>query len=176
MFRIYCIILLVVFASSTSAQRYESQTLFSRGDWAVELTHDTSDGTLWCNATTSNQRAQSFSLTAYQSNNLTMFVFDNSWNISDRPIRFLIDVDYSRWTMDGQGSGIGISLTMSDPEAAGRFLVELMGGRAIAVMNDDTRRLATFSLRGSSAAISELFDCWDSISDTDPFRTSTDPF
>jgi len=105
-----------------------------------------------------------------------MFVFDNSWNISDRPIRFLIDVDYSRWTMDGQGSGIGISLTMSDPEAAGRFLVELMEGRAIAVMNDDTRRLATFSLRGSSAAISELFDCWDSISDTDPFRTSTDPF
>ncbi|MCW1950197.1 MAG: hypothetical protein KIH44_002375 [Octadecabacter sp.] len=115
-------------------------------------------------------------MTAYQPNSLTLFVFDRSWNIAERPLRFLVDVDYSRWTMDGNGSGIGISLTMSEAEAAGRFLTELMEGRAVAVMNSDERRLAVFSLRGSSAAITSLFDCWDSISETDPFRTSSDPF
>ncbi len=164
------------FATSAAAQRYESQTLFSRGDWIVEITHDSSDGSLWCSAQSNNSAGQTFSLTAYQPNSLTLFVFDRSWNIAERPLRFLVDVDYSRWTMDGNGSGIGISLTMSEAEAAGRFLTELMEGRAVAVMNSDERRLAVFSLRGSSAAITSLFDCWDSISETDPFRTSSDPF
>ena len=158
------------------AQRYDSQTLFGRGDWVVELTHDTTDGALWCNAKTSNRNGQSFALTAYQSNTLTLFVFDNSWDIADRPLRFLIDNAYSRWTMDGNGSGIGINITMNEPESAGRFLVQVMEGRAVAVMNSDERRLALFSLDGSSAAITALFDCWDSISDRDPFRSSSDPF
>lgn len=170
------IFLMFNLSTSVQADEFESTTLFQKGSWNVELTFDTKDGDLWCSAETQNASGQSLAITGYDSGSIALFVFDQSWNISDRPIRFLIDIDYSRWTMNGHGRGISISLVLNDADSAILFLRELMEGNAVALMNADERRLATFSLSGSSAAIRNFFACWDKITVSDPFTNETDPF
>jgi hypothetical protein len=57
-----------------------------------------------------------------------------------------------------------------------------MVGNAVAVKNEDGRRLAVFSLDGSYAAIMQLMQCWDRIGGrspqggSDPFIGVSDPF
>ncbi|WP_306131324.1 hypothetical protein [Roseivivax marinus] len=161
---------------------FETEKLFSKDAWDVELTHDSSDGQLWCTAFTRNRQNQALHLTAYDNGSLALFVFDERWNIANRNLRFFIDIDYDRWILDGEGEGIHVTVGMSDPEQAATFLRQLMEGSALAVFNGDERRLGTFSLSGSYAAISKLFDCWGKISpsggagSTDPFVTRSDPF
>lgn len=169
-------------AGVASADDLTTTNLFRKGDWFVDITVDEVDGGMWCSAETVNPSGQTFSITAYDSNQLILFVFDRSWNIPERPVRFLIDIDYSRWTMDGFGNDISVSVTMNKIEVTMRFLRQLMNGNAVALLTADERRLATFSLSGSYAAISNLSTCWSRIrkneseSDADPFSSSTDPF
>lgn len=177
----YLLCLLFLPTIALAQDRYETQQLFRKGAWNVELTYDTYDQDLWCSAQTDNSQGQTFALTAYQSDQFTIFIFDHRWDIAPRPIDFIVDVDYSRWTMSGSGEGIGISITPEDPDNALKFLTELMQGNAVAVMNTNERRLATFSLNGSYAAIINLMDCWEKISlddssKTDPFGSKDDPF
>ncbi len=163
-------------------ERYEVRELFRKGSWYVELTHDTTDGSLWCSAETANRNGQTFSITGYDSDGFSVFVMDPNWNISERPLRFLVDIDYSRWTMDGRGSGIAVSISPESRENAAKFVSEVMSGNAIAVMNSDKRRLAVFSLSGSHAAVSQFMECWSQIKSpslgtrSDPFMGTSDPF
>lgn len=171
------LICLFLAASAALADRYESQVVFRKGQWLVELTHDSEDGSLWCSASTENRLDQSFDITAFDDGQLTLFVFDHSWDLRPREIRFLVDIDRSRWTMDGFGDGISVSLTMNEADAAERFLRQLQRGINVRVYNESERQLATFSLRGSSASINQLFECWDRISGpSDPFGDASDPF
>ncbi len=168
-------------AAATAQEVYDGTLLFREKAWAVELTHDSRDGQLWCSAETTNRARQTLSLTAYDSGAMAMFVFDPGWSITPRPVEFLVDVDYSRWTMAGTGDGIGVSIGLDRPEEAAAFLTELRLAHAVAVMNADGRRLATFSLAGSDAGIGALMGCWESIlssvrASADPFVTAQDPF
>lgn len=168
---------------TVGAEPFESETLFSKGAWEVEITFDTEDSTFWCEAATDNRANQSFSIVAYDTGTAAIFVFDPRWNLSERSIKFLIDIDYSRWEISGRGSGRSVSSFMHDGEKAGKFLKELSQGNAVAIYNSDEKRLATFSLSGSSAALNALMECWTAIrpngadhTSSDPFRSSKDPF
>lgn len=159
------------------ADRYESEVYFAKGRWQVEVTHDSQDGSLWCSALTENNNNQSFDITAFDDGQLTLFVFDGDWELRERPIRFLVDVDRSRWTMDGTGKNISVSVTMNDPDTAVRFLTQLQRGNTVRVYNENEVKLATFSLSGSRAGIDALFECWDRINkSSDPFGDASDPF
>lgn len=168
--------LLILIPGFAFAERYETETLFRKGAWLVEITADTADSSLWCTAKTDNRARQSFSITAYDNRQLVLFIFDDNWKLRERSVRFIVDVDYSRWTVDGSASGIGVSSYMSDVDKAVRFLRQIKKGNAVAVYNDNLQRLATFSLSGSSAAIDALFDCWSKIDRSDPFGDGSDPF
>ena len=165
-------------APMASASDLESELLFSRGAWEVEVTYDPGDESFWCSASTFNRTNQSFSLVAYDNGGFLLLVGDPVWRLSERPIRFLVDIDRSRWTIDGDAEDSYVSLMMNDADKAFRFVQQLMGGNAVAVLNDTEKRLATFSLSGSYAAITQLMDCWDKISNRDPFSngSSADPF
>lgn len=159
------------------SEQYQSKTLFKKGAWFVEITHDSQDGNLWCTATTTNRYSQSLVITAYDTNELVLFVFDDAWKLKPRPVTFLVDVDYSRWTMNGEAGGSNVSVRMADVDKTIKFLKEIKRGSAVAVYNESDHRLATFSLSGSSAAISELMECWVAISkQADPFGNNSDPF
>lgn len=165
------------------ASEYETELLYRKGSWTVELTHNTQEARLWCTASTVNSSGQVFSINLYDSRNAALFIFDYRWEIPRRPIRFLLDIDYSRWAMNGEGDGIGISIELSDEDKVPVFLEELSQGSAVALYNASERKLATFSLSGSSASILKAFDCWsqisveaDPFSEGDPFMSSEDPF
>ena len=162
--------------ASAQSQPYESTRLFSKGAWSVELTHNTNSGTLWCSSDTTNQSGQSFSIAAFDDGSLILVVFDSRWNIAERNLRFLVNIDYFRRYIDGSGSGSSVSIEMNETEKSIKFLNQLMEGNAVAVFNSDGRRLATFSLNGSYAATRKLFSCWEKISLRDPFSSPSDPF
>ena len=170
-------IALFILGTSAFAEKYEVEKLFRKGAWVVELTHNSEEGSLWCTASTHNNFSQSLILTAYQTDELALFLFDPDWQLKPRPVAFLIDVDYSRWEVNGHADGPGVSVRMSEAGTAAKFLTELQEGSAVAVYNDNLQKVATFSLSGSHAAITSLFECWKSISlKTDPFGENSDPF
>lgn len=152
------------------ADQYETDVLFRKGSWYVELTNNTNTGGMWCSAETENGNDQTFSLTAYDNDSISLFVFDQSWEIEERDIEFQVDIDRSQWTVHGEGSGIGISSTMDDTDQSVRFLKQLMSGNRVTVKNARGDRIAVFSLNGSYAAISNLMSCWGRITGpSDPF-------
>lgn len=166
-------------ASVATAQQneYESQTLFSKGAWEVEITYNTVAKNVWCSASTYNRFAQSFNIVAYDSGGLGLFVFDDSWDLKPRPVNFIVDIDYSRWTISGQASDTGVSANLTDIEKTKKFLGELQRGSAVAIYNEKVQKLSTFSLNGSSAALLSLMDCWNKIAKpSDPFEDNSDPF
>ncbi|MDP2063815.1 MAG: hypothetical protein Q8Q63_00975 [Phaeovulum sp.] len=163
-------------ATATLAQPYDTTRLFTRGAWYVELTHDTSDGELWCSAETRNNEAQTFSVTTYDDGAVILFVFDDRWALASRDVDFLVNIDRQRWTISGYADGIGISVTLDDKAQSDEFLVDLARGNSVSVANADGRRIAAFSLSGSSAALSTLMDCWTSILSGGSGLGKKDPF
>ncbi len=175
MWRILVLFLgLALSAQVAGADQYDTTRLFTRGAWYVDLTHDTSDGELWCSGETRNNEAQTFSITTYDDGTAVLFVFDDRWDLTPRNVDFLVLVDRERWTISGDASGIAISVTLDDKDKADEFLLDLARGNSVSVANTDERRIAAFSLSGSSAALSTLMDCWDSILLAPPSKK--DPF
>ena len=175
-------------ASAPAAARFESHDIHRKGAWAVELVIDTQEGGMWCGASTRNSAGQNFELVAFETGLVTLYIQDPRWDIAARPLSFVIDVDYERWTITGQGDGQSISINLEDQTKAVDFLTDLAVGSAVAVMNADMRRLGVFSLRGSSESLVALVGCRTQIMaptgptapaappETDPFVTSADPF
>lgn len=169
---------LATISTTALAERYERQPLFSHKAWSVALTHDQLEDTFWCAAETTNRSGQLLSLTAFDNGNLALFIFDQRWDMYQRNIQYRIDIDYGRWELSGQAKDNAVSTFLNDPEKSIKFLTELSNGRAVAMYNADGRRLAVFSLLGSSAALRKLIECAGQISRTDPFQSAptTDPF
>lgn len=164
-------------ASGTAARaEFESETLLSAGSWTVELTHDTSDGQLWCAAQTTNRRGQTFDLTAFDTGNVSAFFFDESWQLAEREVGILVDIDQSRWEIEADADGISLSIGLTDQENAAEFIREVAGGSELTLRNQAERRLAVFSLAGSGQAIAALIECLRGIGMKDPFQSASDPF
>lgn len=160
----------------THAEPIETKSIFKKGAWSVSISHDSNDGTIWCTAQTYNRKRQIFTVAAHDNGSLGAMVIDNKWNIPERTVKFLIDIDYSRWTVEGTGVGNMVLVTLNDSDKSIKFLTELAEGSAVALLNSDERNIATFSLNGSYAGLLKLLDCWKSISTSDPFQSSADPF
>lgn len=86
--------------------------------------------------------------------------------------------DFTKWTVDGYGEGELVVLAQTDTETFFEFLREIAEGNSVSLHNMDMRHLASFSLRGSYAAIMKLAECFDRLpaSSSDPFKSSRDPF
>lgn len=169
--------LLVGWSGGASAAALDNTTLFERDAWSVEHTYEPGSGDAWCSADTTNDAGQWFSLVAYDFGAVALFVGDPQWSLAERGVRIRVDVDDDRWDLDGTGDGAVVAALLNgDDDDAVRFVARLREGVATAVFNDEGRRLATFSLQGSGAALTALFECWSRIDATDPFVTASDPF
>lgn len=165
----------LAFAAPARAE-FQTETLFSARNWTVELTHDTSDGQLWCAAQTVNNRDQAFDLTAFDTGAMTVFFFDHSWDLAERTVETYVDIDRSRWEIDADAGGIALSVSLEDKDNAAEFVNDLAKGQSLTLLNLQERKLASFSLSGSRAAITSLMECWESITTSNPFQKASDPF
>ncbi|MFD1341103.1 hypothetical protein [Litorisediminicola beolgyonensis] len=127
----FAVALVAALTAGAAAAAFETRTLFSHKAWLVEMTHDTSDGNLWCAARTTNRYGQTLSLTSYGHGSLSLFVFDGSWSLRPRPVRFLVDVDYDRWVIDGNAGEISVSMRLPDAAKSVEFLDQIAEGRAV---------------------------------------------
>ena len=146
------------------AQRYDTNRLFTRGAWYVDLVYDTQDRSYWCNASTINRKNQEFSVTGFDDGSLSIFIFDDDWNLTREDITFRIDVDRSGWTVYGLAEGVGVSAELDDASKAADFLADVAAGNVVRVLTQNGKGIATFSLHGSRAALNALLDCWEGIS------------
>lgn len=158
------------------AQPYDITPLFRSGAWFVEHTYDANNGATWCSAETTNRSNQTFSVTAYASGGATIFVFDPKWSLAERPVKFVIDVDYERWFIKGYADGISVSVNLTGENGAGDFLRDLSTSAAVAIYTDRMDQLGTFSLRGSQEALRTLAKCWERIGGVPALGNSADPF
>jgi hypothetical protein len=155
---------------------YQVDRLYAKENWVLDLTHDLTDGDFWCSANTFNNKNQIFSITAYSNRIITLIILDPRWDITDRSVRFQIDVDRSRWIIDGIGHESGITLTLNNAGNSAAFLNELANGNSVILFNSSSETLATFSLRGSSNTMRRLFACLDQITGGNQATSTSDPF
>lgn len=179
MIRGKCAVALAAAALTTgaaSAERFDTTHLFAEGAWTVDLTYNVADDMTWCAADTVNRQGQWFSVVVYDAGGAAVFLGDPEWRLAKRAVRLRLDIDYSRWDIDAEAEDASVAFFLSDHDAAPTFLLELMQGSAAAAYNDAGDRLATFSLAGSHAAMTELMECWRRIDRSDPFTAASDPF
>lgn len=110
------------------AEKFDTHRIFAKGSWSVDLTKNLQQGNVWCNASTVNERQQTFGITGYESGALALFIFDSHWQLRKRQVHFRIDIDYDKWSINGSASGIGVSLLFTDPQKAKRFIGRLRRG------------------------------------------------
>lgn len=177
------LILAATAAAPAAADQFDESVLLRHKDWTVSHIHDSSDGQQWCDATTQSGQT-AMSLLAFDTGEFAFVLHDPRWRVPEGSERYMVvDIDYERF--DGWADVVGsnlLGLTLTG-ETGVDFLVHLKLGSAVAVYNEDMRRIATFSLRGSSAAVAKLAECWSRIelpSPSDPFlgtgASSPDPF
>lgn len=166
----------IVCGSFDASAEFKSAELFRKGYWRVELTKVTDDNSFWCSAETSNTKNQSFSVTTFDDRSAMLMIFDPSWELTRRPVKFIVDIDYDRWTIDGRAGEKAVSVFLEGNGKASSFLEDLANGSGVALYNSQEQRLATFSLRGSRDALLMLLKCWEKIVSKDPFGNDPDPF
>lgn len=145
-------------------------------DWRA--VRDTTDsGIDFCMATTASAGGRQMLSLALTNSGMLISISDANWSLSQRPISFLLDIDYSRWRLTGNANNSIISAMVAKDVEMPNFIEELSQGSAIALYNLDEKPLGVFSLRGSHAALQKTFECFDTLKDkSDPFVTNKDPF
>lgn len=176
--RIFPLLAFALYPIAGQAQSYDTTLLFQLGAWKVEHTYQSQNGSSWCAAETVNDAGQVFSIVGYPDGSAHVVVMDFDWKLTKRPVKFRVDIDYEVWHIDGTANDISVSVGLTDPETSIAFITDLMKGRAVAIYNQDSRKLAVFSLSGSGAAILRFMECWKRIDlkQEDPFSSSRDPF
>lgn len=169
-------LLAVAFSQAAGADEFDNTMLLSEGAWTVRHTYDSRDGGSWCAADTSNGDGQWFSVTAYEEGAAAILVGDPRWRLEPRDLRFSIDIDYARWDMQGAGQDDAVSAFLNDDPTAPDLLLRLMQGDAVDVYAESGRRVASFSLDGSAAALQTLLECWALIDRSGESDAAADPF
>jgi hypothetical protein len=153
--------IILILSSSLAAQTATQRTLFAAGNWTVTETIDPDDtGSGSCHVETLSGANQLFTLEGQSDNLFEIAFWDNRWKIKKANVSIVVAVDNSEWPMDGTANTENIGYRFDDKAPAHRFIKEVAAGNRVTVMDDFGREIATFSLAGSSAALSAFSKCW----------------
>lgn len=174
---------LAAIVTTAAAEQFDQTILLRHEDWTVEHSFDASDGQQWCAAGTEETGGTAMGVIAFDDGMFAFTLHNQRWNMPEDAERYItVDVDDERFDGWASTSGSMLFLTL-DGDVGVDFLKMLRDGDAVAVYNDDMRRISTFSLRGSAAAVAMLGECFSRIrlpDEHDPFGStdarSSDPF
>lgn len=180
-----CVLTAMVLALSSAASLADTTVLLEHKAWRVEHFYDSEDGSQICTAGATTGPI-SLDLIATDQGALALGLHNPEWRMPTGEARSLIlDADFERWTATATVADTAFLLAeVGDAETATALLADLGASTALAVYNTDMRRIATFSLAGSQAAVLKLVECWSRIyrplDRTDPFlgadARDADPF
>ena len=170
----FCLSILSLVLASGAAYAQERSPLLQHKSWEVDLAVDSETGYRSCRASKVAHSGDVLRLETDEDGTefLIIALSDAHW-----PEDFIgdlkLDIDDEEWTLEGADFYMwpsdGISLVLFDfPEGTAfqEFMNDLTGGSSVSLMDEPRHRsLFTWSLEGSSAALSKLEDCYGIIRD-----------
>ena len=143
------------------AAAQNSEIVFQRGNWEVQVVNFT-DGTYACVAQVS-RGGDYFSVWAWSNYFVQLQFFSPGWSFQDGSANLQVQIDRRPvWTLtNAELTGSSVFFDISDKDTGVDFLDEVMRGSALHLSNESGQHVQSFSLAGSSASVSSLFDCVD---------------
>lgn len=162
---------------ATSALALEWDTLYSRGNWRLDInTHD--DGSRSCESRTVNSSGYVFSLYTWDDGDYVIRFSHDDWEFGEEGIDqdFIVEIDRrSPWDISGEKFQSVIQLIVTPPSSSiERFFREIRAGRTLYLRNDDGVEITRFSLSGTTATLNQHRGCerviLSSVDRSDPFE------
>ena len=150
----------------------KADVLFTYNSWQVEgVTFD--DGSYACLAEVSDP-GESFSIWIFPDKTIRLQFYSDSWDFGPNDTANLeVEIDHrSPWTLTGANlTKNSVLFDLPDKDASVNFLTEVAVGSTLHLRSEGGSPVQNYSLSGSSASISHLIDCGNSITgDKNPFN------
>ena len=160
-------------AGAAAYAETESEVLYSYKSWQVSVV-GFDDGSFACLAEVSDP-GESFSIWTYADGSAKLQFYSSSWDFGEAGDTANLEVEVdnrSPWTLsnaDLYQNSVLFNLPASD--AGANFMIEVAKGNTLHLRAEDGSGVMDYSLAGSRASISAMFDCSDALA-----GTSTNPF
>jgi len=152
------------------------ETIYQRGYWVLDI-NKYSDGTIACESRTTNSDDYWFKMLTINTGDYVIQFENNGWAFGEQQLNqeFVVEIDrHGPWTIPGFKQGKAIFVKVTPPSSGlSRFFNEVARGNTLYLRNDRGIEIARFSLRGTSATLSQHRACERRI--FSGFR-SNDPF
>lgn len=175
--KLFTSIALIAGIAASGASALEWDTLYSRGNWRLDLNlHD--DGTRSCESRTVNSGGYVFSLYTWDDGDYVIRFSHEDWEFGEEIVDqdFIVEIDRrAPWDISGTKTENVIQLIVTPPsQPLERYFREVRAGRTLYLRNDDGVEITRFSLSGTTATLNQHRNCERRIlsgtSRTDPFN------
>lgn len=163
--RLSATILALTMNFSGASASVDETELFRHKDWRVQHEYYTNSQAQACAARTVNRRGDTFDITVYDNHDMSLFIFfGTDVYLRETQRNITIDVDYSRWYFNNLNQTEGsLTFRFGPDDDVESFIKQIMRGQAVSIKDKRGGNFAVWSLRGSSAAIQKLVECWERI-------------
>lgn len=164
-------------ALATSASAVEWDTLYSRGNWRLDLNYY-DNGSRSCESRTVNSQGFVFSLYTWDDGDYLIRFSHQDWDFGEDTLdqEFVVIIDRrGPWEISGEKWEDVLQLIITPPsDSLNRFFGEVRAGNTLYLRNDSEQEITRFSLRGTTATLNQHQACEDRILSgvdrSDPFK------
>ena len=161
----FCILLFLLFFSflsntSFSTEVFDEKSLFKKGHWEVVLLRY-DDRSTACIARNSSGNKEFQIYVNGDVEELAIFYDDSNVNETLKLFQFAVD-DYASWYSKNPFFDSGwliMDLNSGSDKAVTELIQEIRNGQEFFHLDDNSKIISSFSLKGSAASISELVKC-----------------
>lgn len=162
---------------ATASSAVEWDTLYSRGNWRLDLnTYDS--GSRSCESRSVNSQDFVFSLFTWDDGDYVIRFSHDDWSFGSKTLDQDFEVEIDRrgaWEISGTKVNTVIQTIVTPPASSlNRFFSEIRRGNTLYLRNDRGVEIARFSLRGTTATLNQHEICerriLNGISRIDPFN------
>ncbi len=144
---------------ATPAVAQDSEIIFQRGAWLVEVVRF-DDGDLACSARVTQQE-ETFAIWVFQDGYTQLQLYSPDWQFGESTANLVVQVDRRpQWNLNNaELTQNSVLFNLTDESDAVDLLVEIARGSTFFVRNEQGQPVINFTLSGSSASMQMLGDC-----------------
>jgi hypothetical protein len=155
------LVVTMVASTSNAQQNVREKTLHEQGDWIVTEKISANDpASDSCHAETANRSGQGFMFSGFAGDFLDIVMWDNTWSLAERSVRFTLEVDNASWPFTAEASDTEVYTNFENLDQALDIMDDVSVGNDLVVTTGSGNQLGTFSLVGSSSAMLAFTHCW----------------
>ena len=170
-------IILAIGVSATSVSAIEWDTLYSRGNWRLDINYY-DDGSRSCESRTVNSQDFVFSLFTWDDGDYVIRFSHDDWQFGEDSLDqdFVVAIDrHSPWDISGEKWDDVLQIILTPPnDSLTRFIGEVRAGNTLYLRNANGQEITRFSLKGTTATLNQHRSCvsqiLSGINRSDPFK------